>query len=153
MLYVNETRDGGTLDIGEGFMGELGNARHERFAQELAAGNPADAAYEAAGYRKHRGNAARLSANEHIKNRVKEIQAVGAERAAVTVQSLIEEAEDARIKAMESPNGAAAAVSAITAKAKLAGLWREKVDQHSTGTVSTVWVGWEDEVDGSNADE
>ena len=56
---------------------------------------------------------------------------------------------------MESQNGAAAAVSAITAKAKLAGLWREKVDQHSTGTVSTVWVGWEGEedVNQSNADE
>jgi hypothetical protein len=134
-------------------MGELTNPWHERFAQELAAGNSADAAYEAAGYRKHRGNAARLSANEHIKNRVKEIQAIGAERAAVTVLSLIEEAEQARIKAMESQNGAAA-VSAITAKAKLAGLWREKVDQHSTGTVSTVWVGWEgEEVNGGNADE
>jgi phage terminase small subunit len=108
-------------------MGELSNARHERFAQELAAGNPAGAAYEAAGYQKHRGNAARLSANEHVKDRVKEIQAVGAERAAVTVRSLIEEAEQARIKAMESQNGAAAAVSAITAKAKLAGLWHEKV--------------------------
>jgi hypothetical protein len=126
-------------------MGELSNARHERFAQELASGNPADAAYEAAGYQKHRGNAARLSANELIKDRVKEIQAIGAERAAVTVHSLIEEAEQARIKAMESQNGAAAAVSAITAKAKLAGLWREKIDQHSTGTVSTVWqVSWED---------
>jgi hypothetical protein len=78
----------------------------------------------------------------------------GGERAAVTVQSLIDEAEQARIKAMESANGAAAAVSAITAKAKLAGLWREKVDQHSTGTVSTVWVGWEGEDgDQSNADE
>ena len=32
-------------------MGELSNARHVQFAQELAAGNPADAAYEAAGYR------------------------------------------------------------------------------------------------------
>ena len=52
-------------------MGELSNARHERFAQELAAGNPADAAYEAAGYRKHRGNAARLSANEHVKIELK----------------------------------------------------------------------------------
>jgi hypothetical protein len=52
----------------------------------------------------------------------------------------IEEAEHARIKAMDSPNGAAAAVSAVTAKAKLAGLWREKIDQHSTGTVSTVWL-------------
>jgi hypothetical protein len=73
-------------------MGEIQNPRHGRFAQELAAANPADAAYEAAGYRKHRGNAARLSANEHVKERVKEIQAIGAERAAVTVQSLIEEA-------------------------------------------------------------
>ena len=130
-------------------MGEIRNSRHERFAQELAAGKTADAAYEAAGYQKHRGNAARLSANEHVKNRVREIQSIGAERAAITVHSLIEEAEQARIKAMESQNGAAAAVSAITAKAKLAGLWREKVDQHSTGTVSTVWqVSWEDEEDG-----
>jgi hypothetical protein len=100
------------------------------------------------------GNAARLSANEHVKNRVQEIQSIGAERAAVTVQSLIEEAEQARIKAMESQNGAAAAVSAITAKAKLAGLWREKVDQHSTGTISTVWqVSWEDEEDAGGSDE
>jgi hypothetical protein len=36
---------------------------------------------------------------------------------------------------MESPNGAAAAVTAITAKAKLAGLWKEKVDQHTTGSI------------------
>ena len=135
-------------------MGELSNARHERFAQELAAGDPADAAYEAAGYQKHRGNAARLSANERVKDRVKEIQAIGAERAAVTVHSLIEEAEQAQIKAMKSQNGAAAAVSAITAKAKLAGLWREKIDQHSTGTVSTVWqVSWEDEEDRGGSDE
>ena len=73
-------------------MGEIQNPRHERFAQELAAGNSADSAYEAAGYRKHRGNAARLSANERIKNRVREIQSIRAERAAVTVQNLIEEA-------------------------------------------------------------
>jgi hypothetical protein len=31
--------------------------------------------------------------------------------------------------------GAAAAVSALTAKAKLAGMWREKVDQHNTGSI------------------
>jgi len=135
-------------------MGEIQNPRYERFAQELAAGKTADAAYEAAGYRKHRGNAARLSANERIKNRVREIQAVGAERAAVTVQSLIDEAEEARIKAMDAPNGAAAAVSAITAKAKLAGLWQEKVEQHSTGTISTVWnVSWENEDNGGGPNE
>ena len=84
-----------------GRMRELTNPRYERFAQELAAGNTADGAYEAAGYRKHRGNAARLSANERIKNRVREIQSIGAERAAVTVQSLIDEAEQVRIKAMD----------------------------------------------------
>jgi hypothetical protein len=135
-------------------MGELSNARHERFAQELAAGKTADAGYKAAGYRKHRGNAARLSANEHVKKRVAEIQAIGAEGAAVTAQSLIEEAEQARIKAMGSANGAAAAVSAVTAKAKLAGLWREKIDQHSTGTVSTIWqVSWEDGQGGGGSDE
>jgi phage terminase small subunit len=115
-------------------MGKIQNPRYERFAQELASGKTADAAYEAAGYRKHRGNAARLSANEHIKERVREIQSIGAERAALTVQSLIDEAEQARIKAMDAPNGAAAAVSAITAKAKLAGLWQEKIDQHNTGS-------------------
>jgi hypothetical protein len=77
-------------------MGELANPRYEHFAQELAAGNTADGAYEAAGYRKHRGNAARLSANERIKDRVREIQAIGAERAAVTVQSLIDDRRGSR---------------------------------------------------------
>jgi hypothetical protein len=45
------------------------------------------------------------------------------------------EAEAARAKAMSEKGGAAAAVSALTAKAKLAGMWREKVDQHNTGAV------------------
>ena len=50
-----------------------------------------------------------------------------------TIESLIAEAEAARAKAMSEKGGAAAAVSALTAKAKLAGMWREKVDQHNTG--------------------
>ena len=52
----------------------------------------------------------------------------------VTIESLIAEAEAARAKAMSEKGGAAAAVSALTAKAKLAGMWREKVDQHNTGS-------------------
>ena len=52
----------------------------------------------------------------------------------VTIESLITEAEAARAKAMEEKGGAAAAVSALIAKAKLAGMWREKVDKHNTGT-------------------
>ena len=47
---------------------------------------------------------------------------------------LIAEAEAARVKAMSEKGGAAAAVNALTAKAKLAGMWREKVDQHNTGS-------------------
>jgi phage terminase small subunit len=105
----------------------LRNPRHERFAQELAAGKTADAAYVMAGYRENRSNAARLNANREIQRRVAEIQSMGAERAAVTVETLIAEAEEARSKAMGDKGGAAAAVAAITVKAKLAGLWRDKV--------------------------
>jgi hypothetical protein len=42
---------------------------------------------------------------------------------------------------LESANGAAAAVSAVTAKAKLAGLWREKAEQTNSGPV-IVEVNW-----------
>ena len=80
-------------------MSTLQNPRHERFAQELATGKSADAAYVLAGYRTNRSNAARLSANQHIRNRVAEIQSLGAERAAITVETLIAEAEEARSKA------------------------------------------------------
>ena len=107
----------------------LQHPRHERFAQELATGKTADAAYVLAGYRKNRSNAARLSANRDILKRVAEIQSLGAERAAITVETLIAEAEAARSKAMGEKGGANAAVAAITAKAKLAGLWREKMAQ------------------------
>ena len=63
----------------------------------------------------------------NIQRRVAEIQSVGAGRAAVTVETLIAEAEQARSKAMGDKGGAAAAVAAITVEAKLAGLWRDKV--------------------------
>jgi hypothetical protein len=41
-------------------MSALKNPRHERFAQALAKGMSADAAYKAVGYKPHRGNAATL---------------------------------------------------------------------------------------------
>src|SRR5580700_2844986 len=114
---------------GDHSMPTLQHPRHERFAQELAAGKTADAAYVLAGYRANRSNAARLSASRDIQKRVAGIQSLGAERAATTVETLIVEAEAARSKAMGEKGGAAAAVAAITAKAKLAGVWREKVAQ------------------------
>lgn len=51
----------------------LPNARHERFAQELFKGKTADEAYRLAGFRPHRGNASRMSANESILERVAEL--------------------------------------------------------------------------------
>jgi hypothetical protein len=70
-----------------------------------------------------------VKANQDIQRRVAEIQSLGAERAAITVETLIAKAESARSKAMGEKRGAAAAIAAITTKAKLAGLWREKVAQ------------------------
>ena len=103
---------------GDHSMPTLRNPRHERFSQELATGKSADAAYVLVGYRANRSNAARLSGSRDIQKRVAEIQLVGAERAAITVETLIAEAEAARTKAMAEKGGANAAVAAITAKAK-----------------------------------
>ena len=78
---------------GDHSMPTLRNPRHERFAQELVTGKTADAAYVLAGYRENRSNAARLNANQDVQKRLAEIQSLGAERAAITVETLIAEAE------------------------------------------------------------
>jgi hypothetical protein len=114
----------------------LENPRHEAFAEALARGSSASAAYVEAGYKENRHNAATLARKQHISTRVDELQeeqlaihqqaaAEAAANAKVTLESLIAEAEAARSKAMEEKGGAAAAVSALIAKAKLAGMWRE----------------------------
>jgi phage terminase small subunit len=58
----------------------LENPREERFAQARAKGLCADAAYVAAGYKAHRGNASRMSANENVQARIAEIQARAEEK-------------------------------------------------------------------------
>jgi hypothetical protein len=126
-------------------MSALKNPRHEAFAQALARGMSASAAYVEGGYKANRHNAAALAREEHIRTRVTELleeqlavhkqaTAEAVANAKVTIETLIDEAEAARAKAMSEKGGAAAAVSALTAKAKLAGMWREKVDQHNTGS-------------------
>src|SRR5215467_1754633 len=148
-------------------MPALKNPRHEAFAQALARGVSASAAYGQVGFKPHRANAATLARKKHISVRVAELQeeqlaihqqatAAAVANAKVTIESLIAEAEAARAKAMSEKGGSAAAVSALTAKAKLAGMWREKVDQHNTGTgtVSTVWsVTWDEEGEQSDGRE
>jgi hypothetical protein len=134
-------------------MPALKNPRHESFAQALARGMSASAAYGEVGFKPHRANAATLARKEHNSVRVAELQeeqlaihqqatAAAAANKRVTIESLIAEAEAARAKAMSEKGGAAAAVSALTAKAKLAGMWREKVDQHNTGSPVIERIEW-----------
>ena len=84
----------------------LANPKHEAFAQGLARGSSAAAAYVEAGYRENRHNAATLARKQHISARVVELQegqlaihqqatAEAAASAKVTIESLIAEAEAA----------------------------------------------------------
>jgi phage terminase small subunit len=108
-------------------MPSLENPKHERFAQELAKGKTADEAYQNAGYKPNRGNATTLKANQSILDRVAEIQDRSAIRTEITLQTLMEEAAEIQAAAMKA-NQHSAAVAALTAKAKLAGLWIDKAE-------------------------
>lgn len=68
----------------------LSNARHERFAQELAKGKSQIEAYEIAGYKPDEPNASRLTSNDKVQARVAEILGRAAERTVLTKQWVIE---------------------------------------------------------------
>jgi hypothetical protein len=81
-------------------MPALENYRHERFAQELANGHPADKAYEFAGYQYSRPNCVRLKQDENILKRVDELLARQAARVDISrtdvLKMLLEDREAAR---------------------------------------------------------
>src|ERR1700738_4767362 len=110
----------------------LKNPRHERFAHLLASGETATEAHQLAGYKRGRGNASRLATDPEIQDRVQQITAVGAERAAVTVESLINEAEQARRGAMGAGQYAAA-VAAVKEKGVLSGKGGERRESGAPG--------------------
>lgn len=110
----------------------LSNPRHERFAQELAKGKTADEAYVLAGYQENRKNASRLKANEDILTRLRELQGRAANRAEVTVESLIAEAEEVRRLAVEKGQ-LSAAIAAIKEKGVLSGKRIERVQTRQPG--------------------
>lgn len=105
----------------------LDNARHERFAQELAKGKSATEAMTAAGYRSDRGNASRLTANDNISQRVAELKGRAAERAITTVEDIARQLDEDRLFARAN-GAAAAAVSATLGKAKVLGLIVDKAE-------------------------
>lgn len=72
----------------------LTNPRHERFCQYLAQGKTASEAYELAGYKPNRSNAAQMAHKEHIKDRLTQINAKLAKVTQITVESLIEQNQE-----------------------------------------------------------
>lgn len=60
--------------------GPLTNSRHEAFAQAMAAGMTADAAYAQAGYQPSRAHASRLAANGSVAARITALKAQAAAR-------------------------------------------------------------------------
>jgi phage terminase small subunit len=121
----------------------LTNMRHELFCQELAKGKTQEAAYIAAGYavKGARANASTLIANHNILDRIAVLKQQGAERAATTIASLVEELEVARLKAMAADTVQASAMIAATmAKAKLLGLLTDRIVEPSTGPLKIEYV-------------
>ncbi len=112
-------------------MPPLPNAKHERFAQELAKGKTADEAYQNAGYRANRGNAATLKANQSVADRVSELQERAAIRTEVTVASITDRllAIAAKGEAKEDASMLGVARAALMDAAKLNGLVVDKSEQ------------------------
>lgn len=73
--------------------------------------------------------ASRLLADPKVSARVKELREEARALSLVSVGTLTDELEEARLKAMGDEKGASAAVSAIMGKAKLHGLLVDKVAQ------------------------
>jgi phage terminase small subunit len=113
-------------------MGILKNPRHERFVQGLLEGLPASRAFAEAGYAPNDGNAIRLKGNEKVQARLAELQGEAARSAKITVESICAELEEA-VGVARSKSQAQAMVSAITFKARLAGLLVERVEVGSPG--------------------
>jgi hypothetical protein len=107
--------------------GPLRNQKHEKFVQFLFEGQPANQAYEAAGYRYHEGNASRLRSSEKVIDRLRELQEAAARNSEMTVESLVAELEAVRQHAT-SDRQWGSAVKAIAEKIKLSGLLVQRVE-------------------------
>lgn len=111
----------------------LKNPKHEIFAQGVAKGMTAVAAYAAAGYKPHLGNPARLLSENDIRSRVFEIQSAVNERAikamALTKGDIVAQLVQDRELAyrVEAPG---AAIQASMGQAKILG---HITDKHMVG--------------------
>ena len=124
------------------------NPRHERFAQELAAGKSAAEAYVRAGYKENRHNASALARTKPIKTRLAEIltererSATRAaertvERLAITKQSIIDMLIEDRTLAYKVGQAAAAIAAARLIGQELHGMFIERRETGQPGEFAT----------------
>lgn len=116
-------------------MPALSNPKHERFAQALAKGETATAAYVIAGYEDNEGNAGRLNRNEQVQARVAEILERAAMRAEITVAGISERLlmiADKGEKLSEA-SGLSVARASLMDVAKLNGLVVDKREMFGKG--------------------
>lgn len=130
----------------------LANPRHERFAVEVAKGFSSTEAYKAAGYEAEGSSAwaaaSRLLRDVRVKARIAELQERVATKAEITLETLIDHANEARSQAMEAGQFAAA-VSAIKEMGVLTGLRVEKSERTNKSDARTLT---ERELDAAIAD-
>jgi len=110
-------------------MARLNNPRHEAFAQYVHEGYTVDDAYERAGYKRNRHNAAALSRKQHIVTRLQELADRAERTTDVNLQSLTNMYFEAANMAKQ--NGDAQAYRGVVdSLAKLHGVWvdRQQVD-------------------------
>jgi Terminase small subunit len=113
----------------------LANPRHELFVQRMIDGERNGRSqgqiYKSCGYgcsnAAAEAAASRLLKDVKVQNRIDELLRRGAKRAETTINSLLAELEHVRFAASNAEQFSAA-VSAITSKAKLAGLWVDKAE-------------------------
>lgn len=122
----------------------LSNARHERFSQEVAKGKTADEAYELAGFKPDRGNAARLTAKDSISVRIAELLERAAVRTEITVASITDRLLAIAKKGEASNEAPLLAVgrAALMDAAKLNGLVTDKVDLNAKHDLSEDMSTW-----------
>ena len=114
-------------------MPALKNGKHEKFVKAICIGNMSNAdAYRSAYGADKSVSVASAAANRLLKSvkvitRVSELQAKAAEKHEITVELMIDEFNEIVGKA-SAKEQYSAAVAALTAKAKLAGLWVDRAE-------------------------
>jgi hypothetical protein len=113
-------------------MAILPNVRWERFAKAYVREGKVGAAYEAAGFKPHRGNASRLRTTESVKRRIDELRAMQNTKHRITVDTLIADLAQDRALA-RSLGQPGAALQATQLMAKLVGLLVDRKESGAPG--------------------